>query len=80
MQLIAPLARFVSVAAPLVAIERTLNVGTGEPIGPAGSVSASEIVSPFVIGLGPLFVTDTVQTVFAPAFTVDGNADLLTLS
>jgi hypothetical protein len=65
---------------PAVPIESTLNVGAGEPIGPEGSVSASEIVSPFVIGSGPLFVTDTVQTVRAPAFTGEGDALFATLS
>ena len=63
---------------PLVPIDSTLNVGAGDPIGPAGNVSASEIVSPFVIGSGPLLVTATVQTVFAPAFTGAGDADFVT--
>jgi hypothetical protein len=68
-------ARFAS-APPDVATESTLKEGDTGALGPLGSVSASDKMSPRVIGSGPLLVTATVQTTLPPALTVGVETDL----
>ena len=65
-------------APPEVLIDVTLKLGPGvAAFGPTGSVSARLIVSPRVIGSGPLFVIATVHVALAPALIVVGETVLV---
>ena len=55
-------------APPEVEIDATI-------VGGPGTVSVRSIVSPLVIGSGPLFVTETVHVAVPPGFTGDGATD-----